>query len=162
DTPDCPQRALHWLVLEKIPLLILCAISAWLSYRCQQATNAIGSLEHFPVSSRLANASLTYVPYLPNMVWPSAPGPLDPLPKSFVGWEVALATVVVLGITVAAAWQARRRPYLLVGWLWYLGMLLPVIGILRMGVEIAMADRYAYLPMIGIYLAVVWSVFEAL
>jgi protein O-mannosyl-transferase len=152
------QRASRWgrLVAEKIPFFVLAAGSAVITLIAQQSGKAIGSLESLPMWARLNNAVLAYAGYLLKTIWPLRLSAFYPHPgTAVVVWKVALALAVLLAIT-AWAWRARRtRPYLLVGWLWFLGTLVPVIGIIQVGSQ-AMADRYTYVPLIGIFLAVVW------
>src|SRR5207249_187123 len=104
----------------------------------------------------------SYVLYLRNMIWPLNLGPIYPLPKSFVAWQVAAAVALLAAITTTVAWARRRSPYLLVGWLWYFGTLVPVIGLLRLGADVSMADRWVYLPLLGIYIAIVWGLCDVL
>ncbi len=143
------------LVLEKLPLFALAIAAAVVTYVVQDS--ARGSLSHLTVWSRVANALNSYVAYLWMFVYPARlavfyPHPGDALPS----WRT-VGACLVLGLVSAAAliWR-RRHPYLLVGWLWYLGMLVPVIGFVQVGSQ-AMADRYTYLTQIGLYIAAAWG-----
>jgi protein O-mannosyl-transferase len=143
------------LLLEKLPMLALAIAAAVLTYAVQES--ARGSLAHLPVWSRVANALNSYVAYLWKFVYPVHlavfyPHPGDALPS----WKIAAACLVLAAISAAALVSRRRHPYLLVGWLWYVGMLVPVIGLVQVGSQ-AMADRYTYLSQIGLYVAVAWG-----
>jgi tetratricopeptide (TPR) repeat protein len=140
-------------VLEKLPLATLAGCFAALTLHVQRATGAVASLSAFPFGPRLANALDSYLQYLAASLWPARlavfyPHPLGSLPAS----RVALATVLLAALTAAALASARARPYVLVGWLWFLGNLVPVIGLVQVGMH-ARADRYMYLPLIGLALA---------
>jgi protein O-mannosyl-transferase len=141
------------LVLEKVPLFALSAASAIITMHAQQSGGAVRSTADFSSDVRIANAIYAYGMYLWKMLWPSHLAPLYPHPgDSLPAWRVLLAAVVLVVVTVFV-WQFRRRRYLLVGWLFFLGALVPVIGLVQVG-EAAMADRYAYIPLIGIFVMI--------
>ncbi len=149
-------RSFSFLVLEKVPLLLLSAGDGVLTLLAQRAGHAVRSL---PASERWGNAIVAYVRYIGKAFWPARLAVLYPHPgDSLRGWQIIAATAVLLSIT-ALVFRWRQRGYLVVGWLWFLGTLAPVIGILSFG-EQAMADRYAYLPYIGLFVAVVWGMAE--
>ena len=108
---------------------------------------------------RLLNALVSYVAYLGKMVWPERLMIFYPYPAERPLWQAALAAVFLIAVTGAAVWWWRKRPYLAVGWFWYLGTLVPVIGLVQVGAQ-SMADRYTYIPLIGIFIAVVWGIGE--
>jgi tetratricopeptide (TPR) repeat protein len=144
------------LILEKVPLIALSAVSSLITFLAQRG--AIGWTEQLPMSERVTNTLVAYVVYIRQMFWPTElavfyPHPENRLPIS----EVSLALIILAGITAAAFVLRKRAPYLLTGWLWYLGMLVPVIGLLQVGWQ-GHADRYTYLPQIGLYIAVTWAV----
>ena len=144
------------LVLEKLPLLALSAASCVVTLLAQ--TGAIESNGSFSMPLRCANALVSCVVYLGQMVWPVGLAVFYPYPHNGLpAWEVALAGTLLTGLSAAALWQRRKQPWLLIGWVWYLVMLLPVVGIIQAGRQ-AHADRYTYLPQIGIYLAITWLV----
>ncbi len=148
-----------WLSLEKLPLAALVIASSVITFLVQRSQGAVEGVEKFPMSGRLANAIMTYVAYLGKMIWPrnlAVPYPLAGTDGVSVA-VVAAAGCFLLTVTFAVWFLRRRYPWLIVGWLWYLGMLVPVIGIVQVGRQ-SMADRYTYLPSIGISIAVVWSV----
>ena len=152
------SRALA-LVGEKVPLLLLSGFASWMTLLAQ-SRGALASIDALPLSARLGNASITYVAYLWKTLWPANLSFFYPHPALVSEGALlvpALASALVLGIVTAAiAIFGRRRPYLGVGWLWYLGMLVPVIGLVQVGVQ-SMADRYTYLPLIGIYVIAAWG-----
>jgi len=151
-----PQKSARYLVVEKLPLFAIAAGSAALTMRAQGTANAVMSLGAIPLSLRLSNAVVAYVRYLLKALWPTALAPMYPHPGSSLrAWQVYGALLVLLVITMWAIEQRRRR-YLAVGWLWFVGTLVPMIGLVQVGRQ-AMADRYAYLPLLGIFIMVVWG-----
>jgi protein O-mannosyl-transferase len=151
-----PCKPWAWLVLEKVPLFALCAVSSLLTLRAQTAAGAVTSFSRYPFSTRLENAVVAYARYLEKAVWPSHLCVLYPYqPNSLTGLQIALSVLLLLFITAAVV--AAKRPYLTVGWFWFLGTMVPMIGLIQVGVQ-AMADRYAYLPFIGLFIAACWGV----
>ncbi len=156
--PPSPPRALRTLLLEKLPLLALSAASSVITLVAQRRGGAVVSLAHLDLGDRIANALVSSVRYLWKHAWPSPLAPLYPLPAG--GWSITatLGAAALLGaVTVAVLWNLRRWPWAAVGWGWFLGTLVPVLGLVQVGSQ-AMADRYTYLPGIGLTVAVVWSV----
>jgi tetratricopeptide (TPR) repeat protein len=144
------------LLAEKIPLGILATASCVATLIAQNGV--ISRIEQLPVSWRVTNAFVSYVLYIGQMIWPTRLAPFYPhLQSEIQTWQVALSILLVCSITLAALILCETRPYVLTGWLWYAGMLVPVIGIIQVGLQ-AHADRYTYLPQIGLYLVVVWGV----
>ena len=157
--PIPPPRSFRWLVKEKLPLFAICAASAVVTVIAQKAGGAVVSLEMYPFSIRLTNAIVAYVRYIGKCFWPTNLIPIYPHPWHVLPMlQVIPALVVLLGIT-ALAIAARSHRYLLVGWLWFLGALVPMIGLVHVGNQ-AMADRYAYLPFIGLFIMICWGVAE--
>jgi protein O-mannosyl-transferase len=149
------------LVWEKIPLFLLSAAGSIITFLVQKESQAISSLSAMPLGDRLANATVSYAAYLGKTFWPAGLSIYYPYngPPPFGHLVSALALLVL--ITVMAILMIHRRPYLLVGWLWYLGTLVPVIGIVQVGSQ-AMADRYTYLPLVGVFILTVWGVKDLL
>ena len=144
------------LATEKLLLLVLSAASAFITMRAQRAGGAVRTTAEFPFLVRVANAVYAYSMYLWKMVWPARLAPFYPHPGySLARWQVLLATLTLLAIT-AVTLKFRTRRYLLVGWLWFLGTLVPVIGLVQVG-NAAMADRYAYIPLIGIFVMIAFG-----
>src|SRR5579859_646584 len=143
------------LLLEKIPWMLMSLVNSVVTLFVQRTRLPMYS-QLLPLKIRLGNALLSYALYLWKIVWPAKLSIYYPHPKLALPWgEVALAAAVLIAITFLV-WRYRNHSYLAVGWLWFLGMLVPVIGIVQSGGQ-AMADRYAYLPLIGILIAVVWG-----
>jgi Tfp pilus assembly protein PilF len=141
-------------VLEKVPLLLLVVGAAAVTLETQ--AGALRSLESHPLTVRAANAIVSYVTYLWEAVWPRSLGILYAHPgASLPWWLVTGCLAFLIAVTLAVVASRRTRPYLLVGWLWYLGTLVPVIGLVQAG-EQAMADRFTYVPLVGIFLAAAW------
>jgi Flp pilus assembly protein TadD len=146
----------RWRATEKLPMFLLvvgsCA-ATWFA----QSQHAMGTLESYGVLTRLGNALVSYAAYLVSMVWPVSLTVFYPHPGTNLSSAAVVGAVLLLtAITIACVWGRHRFPYLIVGWLWYLGMLVPVIGLVQVGMQ-ARADRYTYLPLIGIFIAVVWG-----
>jgi tetratricopeptide (TPR) repeat protein len=148
-------------VLEKLPLFVLSAASCVATYLIQKDWGAMSLNAHFPLATRIENALVAYATYLAKTVWPQGLSVWYPYEAPLPLWSVAASVLVLLALSVVALWQIRRRPYLLVGWLWFLGTLVPVIGLVQVGGQ-AMADRYTYIPLIGLFIAAVWTAAEAL
>jgi hypothetical protein len=152
-----PGVTIKRLVWEKSPLLVISALSSVVTFSVQKEAGAISTLHTLPIPNRLANAMVACVSYLGKMFWPAHLAVLYPLPGHNPPiWQAPAAGLALAVLSLLALRQARRHPYLLVGWLWYLGTLLPVIGLVQVGVQ-AMADRYTYVPSIGLFIAVVWG-----
>jgi hypothetical protein len=158
---DVPlPRALWPLVREKVPLLALAAASSAVTILAQSRGGAVMSQEAISVGVRLQNAAVAAATYLWQMVWPTRLAAIYPHPGLVGGvpaWQVALSLVVLGAATTLALWSRRRQPAVLVGWLWYLVTLVPVVGIVQVGGQ-AHADRYTYVPLIGIFLAIAWGI----
>jgi len=154
-----PPPAPYKLVAEKIPLFVLSAGSAWITIFAQHRGGALGTTELLPLGLRLENAIFSYTAYMAKGIWPSGLAVFYPHPEtSLAVWKVVLAGLLLLTAT-AVSWLYRERRYLLTGWLWYLATMVPVIGIVQVGRQ-AMADRYAYLPFVGLFIIAVWGCAE--
>lgn len=143
------------ILWEKIPLIVLAVLSSILTVWAQN--RALASLQKFPFPERIANAIVSYVAYLGKFFWPVDLAVFYPYSHSFPIWQVFAAAVVLLIISFIAFYLRKKAPFLLVGWLWYIGTLIPVIGLVQVGAQ-AMADRYTYLPSIGIGIMLTWSI----
>jgi Flp pilus assembly protein TadD len=157
DANGSPQKthSLWLLVREKIPFLAMIAASAIVTVIAQRSGDALTTLANTPLAIRLGNAAIACQGYLAKMFWPRDLAVFYPYPEVLPVWHLAAAVVLLTVVTIVALQQRRERPYLLVGWLWYLVTLLPVIGIVRVGLQ-AMADRYTYIPLTGIFIMLVW------
>jgi tetratricopeptide (TPR) repeat protein len=146
------------LVAEKLPLLILAGVSSAVTVYAQRAGGAMMTETMLPFDVRAANAVVSYAKYLAIAFWPSGLAVYYPHPlKAASTMEVASAAAILVAVTVAVIAAARRHPHLLVGWFWFVGTLVPVIGLVQVGGQ-AMADRYTYVPFIGLFIAVAWGV----
>jgi tetratricopeptide (TPR) repeat protein len=132
-------------------------VLCYVTVLAQRSTGAIASMASVPLKQRVLNAVISYAVYLEKMVWPSRLAMYYPPRESLPLWTALGAGTALILVSLLAVKFARSRPYLLVGWLWYLGMLVPVIGLVQVGLQ-AMADRYTYLPLIGIFVAIAWGV----
>jgi tetratricopeptide (TPR) repeat protein len=144
-------------VREKLPFFALSVIFSLIAYWAQRTGGSVGSADHYPLPRRLANAAVSCLHYLEQTFWPAKLSIFYPYPDHFPPGEGALAVALLLAITALALLLARRCRYLPVGWFWFLGMLIPVIGLVQIGRQ-SMADRYVYLPHIGLFIAIAWSV----
>jgi len=152
-----PSLPLWKLVVEKTPLFAMAAASSAVTYIVQQKGGAVSSFEAVPFGARVANALVAYVGYIGKMVWPAKLAVLYPHPGTTLPvWKAVAAGVVLALITFLAVVPARRRRYMAVGWLWYLGTLVPMIGLVQVGGQ-AMADRYTYVPLIGLFVMIAWG-----
>jgi tetratricopeptide (TPR) repeat protein len=150
--------AFRRLVAEKIPLFLLSIGSGVATVLAQNY--ALGSTENLPVKMRITNAVISYVDYVRQMLWPNDLVPFYVHPENRLEfWRLAAAATALVVITAIAFVQRRKRPYLIVGWLWYIVMFVPVIGFIQVGLQ-GHADRYTYLPQIGLYIAITWLVWE--
>ncbi|HEY6008946.1 MAG TPA: hypothetical protein VIU40_11535 [Geobacteraceae bacterium] len=149
--------SLRRAVVEKLPLVLLAAAASVVTYHAQTRGAAVTPLGHATLSGNLSNALQAYVAYLGKTLWPVDLAILYPYDSARLTlWRTAGAALVLLVITLPVLRTARLRPYLVVGWLWYLGALVPVIGFVRVGI-MALADRYTYLPHIGLFIMVCWG-----
>jgi tetratricopeptide (TPR) repeat protein len=149
-------RAWAPLIREKLPLFALAAASGVVAFVAQSRGGAVASLETFPLTTRLANVLHSYIAYIGQMFWPSGLVAFYPYPQVTAFWPALAALLALVAITAAVILVARRRPHLAVGWLWYVGTLLPVSGLVQVGSH-AMADRYTYVPLIGLFVMVSWG-----
>jgi len=159
DASAFAPRSFSYLVREKLPLFALVAISSVITVWSQRVGSAVRTLSEFSLSSRVENAFVSYAKYLANTFWPVRLAPMYPHPEnSLPAWQIILCAAILLAITaLVIRWRDRR--YLTVGWLWFLGTLVPMIGIVQVGQQ-GMADRFVYIPMIGLFVALVWAVAE--
>jgi tetratricopeptide (TPR) repeat protein len=151
----CKAPALQ-LVLEKLPFFVLSGVGCVLTILAQQKGHAVVSTGGLPIPERIGHALVSYVHYLAVCFWPRHLSVFYPYENSGAT-EMAACALLLVAVTVAAVWVGRRLPYLLVGWFWFIGMLVPVIGLVQVG-EQAWADRYMYLPSIGFLISAAWGV----
>ena len=145
------------LLLEKVPFLSLSGIMAIITFVAQKEGGAVSSVLHLPIFQRVTNAVVSYTAYLFKMVWPNSMACFYPYNPNLPAEEIVLSALTLMALSVFVAVLGRRRPYLVTGWLWYLIMLLPVIGLVQVGSQ-SMADRYTYLSSVGIFIMIAWGV----
>lgn len=150
------SRRLKLLLRDKIPFFACAVAATIMTIFAQHADGAIKSLDAIPLPFRVQNALVAYVTYIGNTVWPDDLAILYPIPPSYTFWQVSGSLLVLLLITAATVHGRHRFPCFLAGWLWFLITLLPVIGIIQVGVQ-AMADRYTYIPSVGLFIMAVWG-----
>jgi tetratricopeptide (TPR) repeat protein len=142
--------------MEKLPFFALAVASSVVTFLVQRKGGAVASVAGLPLGVRIENAFVSYVRYLFKTIWPMDLATLYPHPGHWPLWQVAGAVVLLLGISALVLVRRRAWPFALVGWLWFVGTLVPVIGLVQVGIQ-SMADRYTYLPSVGLVLALVWT-----
>lgn len=142
------------LVAEKLPFFALSAASSWITVVAQTEGGAVSTV--LTLDARLANAACAVAGYVAKFLAPVNLAVLYPHPGHWPAAKVSFAVICIAAMSAAAAWQWRRRPWVLFGWLWFLGTLVPVSGLMQVGVQ-AMADRYTYVPMLGVQIALLWT-----
>jgi len=143
-------------VVEKLPLFALSAASCVVTILAQRSVGAVESLDFLPPVVRFSNALISYGKYVVMLVHPADLAVFYPYERVISPWQVGGSIVLLLGISAICVWQVRKRPFLLVGWLWFLGTLVPVIGFLQVGSQ-SLADRYTYVPYFGLFIMIVWG-----
>ncbi len=153
--PSCPPRSWGRLFWEKSPFFVITAVFCLVAVLGQHKAGAVSSLEQVPLGMRASNAIVVYVIYIGMNVWPTKLSFYYPFPDSIPLLDVVGSAVLLILVTLVAIAQARQRPYLLVGWLWYLGTLVPMIGLVKAGGP-GICDRFTYFPGLGLFIAVTW------
>ena len=150
---------LSTLVFEKLPFFVLAAVMSVVTFAVQQHSGAMQAVESLPVEARAENALISYCRYLGKLFWPVDLAVFYPYSRHWPMGEVLLAGGMLLSITVLCIVVRRRYPFMLMGWLWYVGTLVPVIGLVQVGDQ-ALADRYTYIPSLGVLVLVIWGAYE--
>lgn len=150
------HASLRRLVVEKLPLFALAAAVSAVTFVAQRNAGSMAMLEERALAARIANALLAYATYIRKTFWPADLASFYPYPRSFDPSEVVLTGAALLAVSAAALILMRRAPYVAVGWFWFLGTLVPVLGLVQVG-EQSMADRFTYIPLVGLFLTVTWS-----
>ncbi|MDY7034645.1 MAG: tetratricopeptide repeat protein [Thermodesulfobacteriota bacterium] len=148
------------LVFEKIPLFALSASSIYLSLLSSQRLDIVIPIERIPICLRIENALVSLVFYIKMMIWPRDLAVFYPYPLSIPFWHSAGAGLLLAVLTIIIIRRLNKFPYLSIGWLWYIGTLLPVIGLAEQGLWPAVADRFAYIPLIGLFIIIVWGFYD--
>jgi tetratricopeptide (TPR) repeat protein len=154
-------RPLGARLTEKVPFFAVSAAGALLTYAAQRGSGAVRTLAAFPLGLRVEDALVSYFLYVEKSLWPTGLAVFYPYPRAVPNWQAAGAALVLAGVSIWTARQFGRRPYLAVGWFWYLITLLPVIGLVQVGAQ-ARADRYMYVPMVGLLVMAAWGARDAL
>ena len=154
-------RDLPRLLIEKVPLFLLAAASSVITIFAQRSGGAVQSLELLPFGTRVLNAGVAYVKYIVMLFYPVDLAVWYPYETNIPAFRFAGALVILAAITAVCIWQIKKRKYLLMGWLWFLGTLVPVIGLMQVGMQ-SLADRYTYIPFFGLFIMLVWGVHDLL
>ena len=146
------------LILEKIPLMIISFVVVFITTQSLKLTDQILATQLVPMGLKIKNAIVSYLIYMGKMVWPKDLSIFHPYPDMIPVWQVAGSLAVLLAITILALIKYRKHPYFIVGWLWFLGTLVPVLGIIQAGLWPAIGERWAYIPYAGLFMALAWGV----
>jgi len=147
------------LIWEKVPFFILSITASTIAVFAQHSKGTVASFDKFPLFVRIENAIVSYANYIGKMIWPDNLAAFYPHSGNLSVWKIAGSCLLLILITFVAIRSIKRRPWFIVGWLWYIGTLIPVIGIVQVGLQ-AMADRYTYIPLIGLFIIIAWGVPE--
>jgi hypothetical protein len=145
------------LILEKLPFFAFSLLSSVVTYYAQAQGGSVAGIHAVPLAFRVVNALVSYTKYIGNMFWPHNLAIIYPLPPTLTMVQAAISGLILIGVTLVVYRWARMNPFLLTGWLWYLGTLVPVIGLVQVGRQ-ARADRYTYVPLIGLFIMIAWGV----
>ena len=159
--PEYKWSLIYPLLWEKVPLFILAILSSIVTYIAEQKGGFVQSIETFPLSVRIGNAFVSYIAYIGKTIWPSNLAVFYPHPGGVIPWQVFVSVLLLIAITTVVVRMVKKSPYLATGWLWYTGTLVPVIGLVQIG-GFTIADRYTYIPLIGLFIMVAWGVPELL
>ena len=151
------KRNTPHIILEKAPLFLLSTLSVYISSKSVQGEGDVVSLQFVPLLLRIENALVSYVEYIVKMLWPQHLSVYYPFPDMVPVGQALGAAVLLIGVSALAIWGLKRRPYLAVGWFWFLGTLVPVIGFVQVGLWPAIADRWAYVPLVGLFVMIAWG-----
>jgi hypothetical protein len=154
---EASTSSLLHLIFEKLPFFAFSLLSSVVTYYAQAHGGSVAGSHAVPLTFRFVNALVSYTKYIGNMLWPHNLAVIYPLPPTLTLVQAAISGLILIGVTLVVCRRARMNPFLLVGWLWYLGTLVPVIGLVQVGRQ-AMADRYTYIPLIGLFIMISWGV----
>jgi Flp pilus assembly protein TadD len=159
---DISQKSFGFLVLEKIPFFVLAGVSSLITFFVQRRGGAVAEVNILSLESRIANVFLSYIRYIGKMFWPRNLAIFYPYDtEGFPFWQVAICILLVLAVSFFVIRFARKQKYLFVGWFWFVGTLVPVIGLVQIGGQ-SIADRYTYVPYIGLFIMIAWGLSELL
>ncbi len=154
---EASTSTLPHLIFEKLPFFCFSLLSSVVTYYAQAHGGSVAGAHAVPLTFRLINALVSYIKYIENMLWPHNLAVIYPLPTTLMLVQAAISGLILLGITLAVFYRARLNPFLVIGWLWYLGTLVPVIGFVQVGRQV-IADRYTYIPLIGLFIIISWGI----
>ena len=150
-------KGCSYLILEKVPLFVFSAVSSIITFLVQKSSGTVGGISDLPFAIRVANAVVSYWKYIVMMFWPTKLAAFYPHPgRDLPVWQVITAAIILLLITIEVLYLGKKYKYLPVGWFWYIGTLIPVIGLVQVGLQ-ALADRYTYVPLIGLFIIIAWG-----
>jgi Tfp pilus assembly protein PilF len=155
------RKLLTRILVDKVPMIIMSMFSSWVTLKAASSGGAVKATSIFPLIGRIENAIISYAMYLYKMVWPTDLAIFYPYPIGRPVWHVTLSIFFLTAITIFICLKGRKYRYLITGWFWYLITLLPVIGLVQVGFQ-SMANRYAYIPLIGIFIVIVWGLSDFL
>jgi Tfp pilus assembly protein PilF len=156
------RQVIYRLVLEKIPFIVLSIASSVVTFLAQQSSRVVISFDRFPLKFRIGNALVSYIKYIEKMIWPDGLAVFYPHPYGNVSvLYAAISAILLLAVTILVLRLAKNHRYFVTGWFWYLGTLIPVIGIVQAGLQ-ARADRYTYIPYVGLFIMLAWGLPELL
>jgi tetratricopeptide (TPR) repeat protein len=161
NAPTQQIDTIFFLVLEKLPLFIIATGSCLVTLYAQMAGRSVASIDTFPLKLRISNALISYLGYIVKMIWPVKLAAIYPYNWELPVWQIWAASFFITGISWLSIKWYQSKPWFLLGWLWYLGTLVPVIGLVQVGMQ-PMADRYTYIPLIGIFIIIAWGLFDLL
>jgi tetratricopeptide (TPR) repeat protein len=165
NVPPCniyiKKQTISFLLIEKIPLFLITIASSILTYIAQNSYQTMATFQHVSLFHRVLNAVNSYAGYLWKIFWVHNLSPFYLYPKNFAIWKIGGSLILLFVLTLLAIYFIKKMPYLAVGWFWYLGTLVPVIGLIQVGSQ-AMADRYTYIPIIGIFVMMTWGISKIL
>lgn len=156
--PNDTEASLLFVILEKVPFFLIALLAIYIASVSMQQSNIFISFESIPLSLRCENALISYSVYIFKAIWPANLAVFYPFPKMIELWKLMGACFLLICISIAVIYFIHKMPYLFVGWFWFLGTLLPVAGFVQAGIWPAMADRWAYVPLIGIFIILAWMV----
>ncbi len=156
------RRILYRIIIEKIPFFALAAVSSVITFLVQKGSGAVTDINTLSLQSRVANAFLSYAKYIDKMFWPQDLAVFYPfVARTIQSWQVVLCALLMIVVSVLAIRFGRKQKYLFVGWFWFVGTLIPVIGLVQSGAQ-SYADRYTYIPYIGLFIMIAWGMPELL
>jgi tetratricopeptide (TPR) repeat protein len=161
DASSMQNVSIKRIILEKIPLFILIIPACIIAFLAEKNFNALPTLKTFPLNIRICNAIISYIRYIEKMIFPVSLSIYYPHPGMWPIWQVTLCAGILIFVSGFILWKAKRYPYLIAGWLWYIGTMVPVIGLVQIGQQ-AIADRYTYIPLIGLFIIIAWGMPELL